>query len=136
MLNRPTLLGLMALIAYFAVGPAAVRSNNGYRAVAFLILTVFGFCTATLSAIHRRGAWAGFAVFGWAWFLICQPHAGVPPSGSLSMVVLDVLAPYFAEAYSPWSVSSGLSLSCVAVGLLGALVGWLIGRESETWRRS
>jgi hypothetical protein len=72
---RPTILGLMGLIAFIAVGMAVIRSNDELGAAVILALTVSALCTATLVAIHRRGAWAGFAVFGWAQFLICQPHS-------------------------------------------------------------
>src|SRR5262249_30293321 len=45
-----------------------------WAAVVF-VLTIFTLCTAALVAIYRRGAWAGFAVFGWVQFLIYQPHS-------------------------------------------------------------
>jgi hypothetical protein len=72
---RPTILGLMGFIAFIAVGMAALRTNDELWAAVVFVLTVFTLCTAVLIAIYRRGAWAGFAVFGWAQFLICQPHS-------------------------------------------------------------
>jgi hypothetical protein len=72
---RPTILGLMGVIAFVAIGMAALRTNDQYSAAIVLALTVSALCTATVVALYRRGAWAGFAVFGWAQFLICQPHA-------------------------------------------------------------
>jgi hypothetical protein len=81
---RPTILGLMGLIAVVAVGMAVLRGNNELVAAVVFALTVAALCTAALVAIHRRGAWAGFAVFGWAQFLICQPNAA-PAVGPTSL---------------------------------------------------
>ncbi len=81
---KPTVLGLMGVVACFAVGLAAVRSNDEYTAAAVFAFTYLILCTSTLLAIYRRGAWAGFAVFGWAQFLICQPHTA-PSLGPTSL---------------------------------------------------
>ncbi len=81
---RPTVLGLMAVVACFAVGLAALRTNDEYTAAAIFATTYFILCTSTLFAIYRRGVWAGFAVFGWAQFLICQPNTA-PPVGPTSL---------------------------------------------------
>src|SRR3954471_14218399 len=81
---RPTVLGLMAVVACFAVGLAALRTNDEYTAAAIFAITFLILCTSTLAAIYRRGAWAGFAVFGWAQFLVCQPHAA-PAVGPTSL---------------------------------------------------
>src|SRR3954451_12427357 len=75
MKGRPTVLGLMGFVAFVAIGMAALRSNDQTWAAVVLALTVSALCTSTLVAIYHRGAWAGFAVFGWALFLICQPHS-------------------------------------------------------------
>jgi hypothetical protein len=61
---QPTILGLMGCIALIAVGMAAVRTNDELWAAVTFALTLFTLCTASLVAIYRRGAWAGFAVFG------------------------------------------------------------------------
>ena len=81
---RPTVLGLMAVVACFAVGLGAFRTNDEYTAAAVFAMTYLILCTSTLFAIDRRGAWAGFAVFGWAQFLICQPNTA-PPVGATSL---------------------------------------------------
>jgi hypothetical protein len=133
MLKKPSLFGLMALIAYIAVGMAGIRSNEAIWAVFVMYLTVFILCSATVVAIDRRGAWAGFAVFGWAYFWIFQPNAAVQGPTSVSMEVAARLVVSFTDGDLPYySLSSGLSLSSVAVGFLGVFVGWLIGRESKT----
>jgi hypothetical protein len=98
---KPTILGLMGVIAFVAVGLAALRTNNELWAAVILALTVSALCTASLVAIYRRGAWAGFAVFGWAQFLICQPQSA-PPVGptSLSMGIACRLLPYITPVRS------------------------------------
>jgi len=81
---RPTVLGMMGIVACIAIALAAVRRNDQFTAAAILALTYLILCTSTLVAIYRRGAWAGFAVFGWAQFLICQPNTA-PPVGVASL---------------------------------------------------
>ena len=81
---RPTLLGLMAVVACFAVGLGALRTNDEYTAAAIFAITYIVLCTSTLFAIYRRGAWAAFAIFGWAQFMICQPNTA-PPVGATSL---------------------------------------------------
>ena len=95
---RPTILGLMGVIAYIAVGMAALRTNDELWADVVFALTVFAL-VGTVVAIYRRGAWAGFAVFGWAQFLICQPNTA-PALGptSLSMGIAYRLLPYVTTA--------------------------------------
>jgi hypothetical protein len=75
MKSQPTILGFMGFIAFIAVGMAALRTNDELWAAVIFALTILTLCTAALVAIYRRGAWAGFAVFGWALFFICQPHS-------------------------------------------------------------
>src|SRR5438270_10853123 len=77
---RPTVLGMMGVVACIAIALAAVRSNDQLTAAVVFALTYLILCTSTLFAIYRRGAWAGFAVFGWAQFLICQPNTAPPVS--------------------------------------------------------
>jgi hypothetical protein len=132
MVRRPTLLGLMGLIAYLEVAMAAVRSNNDYWALAVMDLNVSGLCTATVMAMYRRGAWAGFTVFGWAWLLICQPWHINPPVGLVLYMHLHDMIPRLAETLTPLDLSALLTLSGVVAGLPGALVGWLIARGSKT----
>ena len=84
MKSQPTILGLMGVIAFIAVGMVALRTNDELWAAVIFALTVFTLCAAALVAIYRRGAWAGFAVFGWAQFFICQPHSA-PALGPTSL---------------------------------------------------
>jgi hypothetical protein len=125
----------MGLVAYLAIAMAAVRSNNDYWALAVMALNVSGLCTATVMAMYRRGAWAGFTIFGWAWLLICQPWHINPPVGIVFYVHIHNMVPRLAETLTPFDLSAVLTLSSVVAGLPGALVGWLIARGSDTNRR-
>ncbi len=101
---RSTLRGLMAFVAFFAVGMTALRSNDPLWAAVVLALTVATLCISTLIAIYSRGAWAGFAVFGWAVFLICQPHSA-PTVGPTSLpIAMAYRVVFFVSAPQkfPW----------------------------------
>jgi hypothetical protein len=86
MSSRLTILKLMGAVSFIAVGMAALRANDEVWTFINFALTVSGLCTASVVAIYRRGAWAGFAVFGWAQFLICQPQSA-PTVGPASIPV-------------------------------------------------
>src|SRR4051812_4066852 len=101
---RSTLRGLMAFVAFFAVGMTALRSNDPLWAAVVLALTIATLCISTLIAIYSRGAWAGFAVFGWAVFLICQPHSA-PTVGPISLpIAMAYRVVFFVSAPQqfPW----------------------------------
>jgi hypothetical protein len=71
---RFTLAALMGAVALVAVGVAALRSPTALWASLVILLALGAICGATVGAILRRGpargAWLGFAVFGWAYFLL------------------------------------------------------------------
>lgn len=102
MRSRPTILGLMGVIACLAVAMAAMRTNDEIWSAVTLTLTVAILCTAALIALYRRGGWAGFAIFGWAQFLICQPPSA-PPLGptSLSIGLACRFLPYIQAGAHP-----------------------------------
>jgi hypothetical protein len=64
----------MGTIALVAVGVAALRSPTALWASLVILLALGAICGATVGAILRRGsdrgAWLGFAVFGWAYVLL------------------------------------------------------------------
>jgi hypothetical protein len=64
----------MGAVALVAVGVAALRSPTAVWASLVILLALAALCGATVGAIVRRGAgrggWLGFAVFGWAYFLL------------------------------------------------------------------
>jgi hypothetical protein len=80
---RFTLAALMGAVALVAVGVAALRSPTALWASLVILLALGAICGATVGAILRRGpgrgAWLGFAVFGWAYFLMTlSPWGGCP----------------------------------------------------------
>ena len=132
-LKRPTILGLMILIAYLAVGLAAICSDDKSWAANVIYLTVFVLSLATLLAIHGRSAWAGFAIFGWAYFLLFNPNEPDRWPSSFSMILAYYVATFFRNAnVSNNSLRAVLSIASVAMGCVGALVEVHIGRESDT----
>jgi hypothetical protein len=138
---RLSILGLMGMIAIIGVGMAAIRNNDEIWAAVILGLTISALCTSTLVAIYRRGAWAGFAVFGWAIFLLCQPNSArfegqVPQTTAVAGWLLQfTILPTpsttraFFEQDVIHSVRSLLCLLSLIVGLLGAIVGGFIARR-------
>lgn len=100
---RSTILGLMGVIAFLAVGMAALRENSESLTCAVFALTFLILCTATLVAIDRRGPWAGFVVFGWAQFWICQPHSApvVGPTSLPMRIAYQLLASTDASRLVP-----------------------------------
>jgi hypothetical protein len=64
----------MGAVALVAVGVAALRSPTALWASLVVLLALGAICGVTVCAILRRGpargAWLGFAVFGWAYFLL------------------------------------------------------------------
>ncbi len=121
----------MILIAYIAVGMSAIHADNPTWAGGVIYLTVFILSFATVVAIDRRGAWAGFAVFGWAYFLILQPNDAENGPASVSMQFAYGLVHSLTHANAPdYGLRSGLCLASIAMGFLGALIGGRITRDS------
>jgi hypothetical protein len=106
---QSTILGLMGAVAFIAFGMAALRPDNATWAAVILALTVVVLCVATQVTLYHRGAWAGLAVFGWAAFLICQPHSaptvGLAPAPTV--LVCRLLIPS-GPTVQNWSVLDSL----------------------------
>lgn len=68
---RPSIAGLMALVLFAAIAFAALRGASAIWASVMFTLTLVLLSTAILGAFYcqrpARIAWAGFAVFGWAY---------------------------------------------------------------------
>lgn len=112
---RPTILGLMGLIAIIALGLAAIRANDAIWTAVVLTLTVFALCVASVVAIYDRGgAWAGFAIFGWAAFLICQPHSA-PTMGPTS-VATEIACRLYNDRNTPTSLPNSITPGHPAIG--------------------
>jgi hypothetical protein len=71
---RFTLAQLMAIVILIGFGFASLRNANEFWAIATFNLAIFLNSTALVAATVRKGraraAWAGFAVFGWAYLLV------------------------------------------------------------------
>lgn len=67
--------GLMAVVAFVALGFAALRGATALWACLAIVIALAAHCAAAVGAALRRGderaPWLGFAAFGWAYFLLC-----------------------------------------------------------------
>jgi hypothetical protein len=143
MRSKATILGLMGVVAAIAIALAALRISNEECSCLVLVLTLLLLCTGTVVAIYRRGAWAGFAVFGWAMFLICQPNS-VPDDGRTPLIMNAVyeaavlintaINPPIPSLNGPADVLTidnlrvALCLTSLSFGCIGAVIGNYIGR--------
>ena len=83
MRRRASLAMLMGLVALLAVGLAAMKAATETMWRATFALGLLALLIGTLGAIvRRRGAWTGFALFGWTYALI-----------ALSPPIRDVIEP-------------------------------------------
>ena len=95
---RFSIAGLMGVVLLVATGLAALRSASETWASVLFLATFVAFCIALVGAFGdagaRRGAWLGFAVFGWVYVgAAFEPYDFAPnlPTDTL----LKVLAPSF-----------------------------------------
>jgi hypothetical protein len=136
MKQRTTVLGLMGFIALVAVGTAGLCSDDRTWAAIVLALTVSALCTSTVAAIHRRGAWAGFAVFGWAFFLIYQPHSA-PTVGAttLPMAMACRVVFYMSDPVKfPWGSFHISDYPEIKADSQGDLMLWAMKGENPGFR--
>jgi hypothetical protein len=143
MRSKATILSLMGVVAVIAIARAALRNSNEACSCLVLVLTLLLLCTATVVAIYLRAAWAGFAVFGWAMFLICQPNS-IPESGRTPLIMNAVyeaavlintaINPPTPSLNGPYDVLTidnlrvALCLTSLAFGCFGAIIGEFIAR--------
>jgi hypothetical protein len=71
---RPTVKGLMVIVAVIGVAIAALIRPYKFWAIVLSLLQVTLCLTAVLGLVFRRGPerafWIGFALFGWAYFIL------------------------------------------------------------------
>jgi hypothetical protein len=160
-MSRPRLSvgGLMALVAYVGFGVAALRNADPSWASASFTNAIGAISIAPVGAFARQGraraTWAGFAIFGWAYFLvpllparetggfrfgpIPWPHsliesvlAGLQPSimpvppGTSPTATADLLVPYDQVAHS---------LGVILCGLVGAALARLVLARGDRGER-
>src|SRR4051794_36572493 len=85
--TRLSLSGLMVVIAILAAEFAAMRSGSQLWFSTIYSITLLVLLVATLAARFRRGGarafWFGFALFGWAYFLMALgPWSGLEERGA------------------------------------------------------
>jgi hypothetical protein len=101
-MGRTSVAGLLGFVAVFAIGLAAlVNATDVWVGVAFTLM--FGLLLASVLALilpgGRRGGWLGFALFGWASFLV----GSIPALGldSNSCLLPDAVAEWIFERSNP-----------------------------------
>jgi hypothetical protein len=81
--RRPTIAGLMALVALVAVGLAGFQNPSDLWASALYSLAVGSLTTAVLGAAASQGRarliWTGFALFGWVYLALSLDLVAVNP---------------------------------------------------------
>jgi hypothetical protein len=83
-MKRFTIINLMALVLFIALGFAAMRSPLSTAVASGVFgLAVVVLLTATLgSMLSCKGSWIGFALFGWSSLFLsfwpCQPSDSIP----------------------------------------------------------
>jgi hypothetical protein len=157
---RVTIRALVALVLIIAFALAALRGANVGWAAASILATLVALCTATLGGLVRRGPsrpeWIGFALFGWAYFLLhFGPWAdwkkGYGPARFTTWAVVGLVLPRLDPELDGSEFVGGLeefvilrsgrgsaffcatfhSLASLLFGLIGAAVGFTVSARGE-----
>jgi hypothetical protein len=93
---RFSLAALVVVVAFCGVGFAALRNANQFWSDAIFTLTAAALCTTTYLALYRRGAWAAFAIVGWASLILSFVR---PENGPelLTTTAIDRLHSYISD---------------------------------------
>jgi hypothetical protein len=129
-----TILAFMGAIAFVAVGLKVVRDDDELWTATFFAMTLAALCAAVLVALYRRGAGAGFALFGWAAFLFCQPQAP-PATGPTSLplgAVCRLLSRASANAFVQPNEPEGPGFSTIAADPEGRPILYYVSNTSVT----
>jgi hypothetical protein len=140
---RVTIRGLIALVLLVGFGLAALRGATiGWTAASILAVLAI-LCTATLGGLVRRGPsrseWIGFALFGWAYFLLhFGPWAdwkrGYGPARFTTSAVVSLIMPRLdadldgsefvggLEEFVILRSGKGAAFFCVALHALASLL--------------
>lgn len=99
---RFSIRGLIALVFLIGFSLAALRGASLGWATASLLLALIALCTMTAGALTGRRAgrapWVGFAVFGWAYFLLhfgptAQWKGGYGPAHLTTWAIDSIIIP-------------------------------------------
>ena len=145
---RLTIAQLMTFIFFVGFGFAALRNANDLWASATFTLAMISILVAPLFAFARKGkarmTWAGFAVFGWCYFLIdllpdrSPGTFGVQPIPWPSLII-DAVAPLLQPYIHPWVPGAGWveyyqvsdSLGIILFGFVGAAIGRFVASRGD-----
>jgi hypothetical protein len=158
---RFTIRGVSALVLLLGFGFAALRGATLGWATASILIALLALCSATLGAIVRRGpsrpVWVGFAIFGWAYFLLhFNPWAewttGYSPAHfttwAIDSLLVSRLAPELEEGHAIAGVQSFVILrsgksgsffcavfhatASLLFGFFGSALGIVLAERSES----
>lgn len=100
---RISIARLLALVVFFAVGLAALRSPSNLGANALVTLTLAALVVAVINVMYSRGRvrafWAGFLIAGGTYFLISTVPFLRDAIGErlVTVPLLDILYPYLVQ---------------------------------------
>ena len=108
-LPRVSIAGMMSAIVLIAVSIAAFRfptplAANGFYTFALVVLAS-SLCGVVFCRSRRRAYWAGFAFFGWGYFLLIfgpWPEGMNPEHRLFTTAVLDLTHSFRAEECQCW----------------------------------
>jgi hypothetical protein len=142
---------LMALVALVAVEAASLRLAGGGGVDACRLLTVSGLAWATISARRHEGQagafWFGFALAGWAGFLLVLDALG--DRGSNPSLVSFIPLRLLESAFQREKVSGNWASHLVTmdqarilhymmvfpVAFVGGVIGWLAAPRQQVKRK-
>jgi hypothetical protein len=147
---RFTIARLLGLILFFGVVLAGLRSGSNDWFKSSYSLTFLMLVYAAIAARYRGAFWYGFAIAGWAYFVVgfgpwIGSPSGSPPPGAVnrnlvSSVVLEIVSDTMSRRDSPaWSTGPGRNLTRIiwanrggiahcALTILFAFAGGLVSR--------
>jgi hypothetical protein len=161
---RVTIRGLIGLVFFVGFALAALRGASLGWATASILLALLALCTATLGALTGRGtarvAWVGFAVFGWAYFVLhfwapAQWKSGYGPAHFTTWAIGEVILPRTFPELEEGVLNGGQeefvilrsgrsgsffcaachALASILFGLIGAALGPLVAARRVEERR-
>jgi hypothetical protein len=143
MRHRFTIAGLLVSILFFAIVFAGLRSGSNDWCKLIYSFTFVTLVYAAIAARYRSAFWYGFAVAGWAYFIVAfGPWIGVPPvsepvnrsliTSFVHEVVVGELArsdpPPFATGFDDVLKANREGIFHCALTVLFALLGGSVAR--------
>jgi hypothetical protein len=158
---RYTIRDLTALVLLLGFGFVALRGATLGWATASILIALLVLCSATLGAVIRRGSsrpcWVGFAIFGWAYFLLhfnpwAQWTTGYSPAHFTTWAIDSLLGPRVDPELEMGHLMGGVesfvilgsgksgsffcavfhAIASLLFGLVGSAVGIVLSERSES----